>query len=736
MNDPALGKPLDTRPPEITGIRDNAYKELISRGVPKDLIIRAMGGENPTYLGEMLKRAPEQIGGAVGAVAGGVLLKNPMGVTSGSTIGAGVGGMAGKAIGLATGAEQVPEGGAMSAIGQAGVEQAGYNLAGVGISKLAAAGKGITNLMPVEGAANITKTAKRFNIPIDASDISQKPVFSMIEEAARKSPFSAQSMVARDIQAVKGSQAMVDDIRTTFNATANDMKGIDLFKLWDDARKEKKAIWTQIENKKWDDHRDTILPEIAKRQEEITVTRNVPSKMLGPDGKPVMTQVSHKEIRTDPSAMVDMRPVAGKANEVLEVLKEVNKNKEGLPPSDIGHTLEAAGLLKDIVDKPDFIEWETVHKLRSLLLRTERQMGINKELAASNVRRLNSEITDQMGITASNMGDESYNSWVKARAITNAKHEKLDNELFDTLNNKVAKNPDAVRQLLLANDTPVKLREIRKIMGEKRWADVQSSAIDDFFTKSSDVAPEFTEPVLNGKKMMDRMKREGGSLSVLLSPEARQAMTDAGRTLMAIQAKGAPLLGMGVATTQHSAVSSLMSGAIHDTALIALAAPATFSKAVLTNPRLVSVIAKQSESKLGSPESISRVGKFVSSVLPKEMSDKVMEAYSKLPAGSMPSGTLRLMNLVNESVKGQKDKEAQIEAAFNNIAPTEIKSPAIKTKLGDVIKGENHARIRASSPDAKGGKTGFVTTDGQFVDRKQGANIVGQTKPLHSSDLK
>ena len=69
-----------------------------------------------------------------------------------------------------------------------------------------------------------------------------------------------------------------------------------------------------------------------------------------------------------------------------------------------------------------------------------------------------------------------------------------------------------------------------------------------------------------------------------------------------------------------------------------------------------------------------------------------------------------------------------------------IKSPAIKTADGRIVEGPNHPAIRDAGTE---GKEGFTTTNGQFVDRKDGAAIAkinnqapADTRELHSEDLK
>lgn len=73
-----------------------------------------------------------------------------------------------------------------------------------------------------------------------------------------------------------------------------------------------------------------------------------------------------------------------------------------------------------------------------------------------------------------------------------------------------------------------------------------------------------------------------------------------------------------------------------------------------------------------------------------------------------------------------------------------IKCAAIQAKSGQVFEGKSHAAIFISQPKGllKGAEQGFVTENGEFVDRYEAAEIAfkaGQTKklesPLFSEDL-
>ena len=350
-----------------------------------------------------------------------------------------------------------------------------------------------------------------------------------------------------EIKQVKGFQAFEDDIRNSFNATLSETKGTNVAQLWNDAKENKDVIWKNIENTAWDEHRAAMTPKIQANQRTFTVTENQPVQAKAPDGSPFTynNPVSTQVTRTDPIAQVDTRPALKGAQKVLDNLEAINNSD--LTPSSIGYKLEAVSTIKQLLKQPENLEFDTAHKLQSLLGRMERQMTANQELAARNIRAFRGNILDEMGETAKRLGEEQ--SWMKARTLTKLRHERLDNGLFNSVNNAAANNPDSVRNILAGNDTPIKMQEVRKIMGARQldedghlvstdnWQKVQAVGISDMLTAASKPVAGFTGTIADGRALKNVLKQKGGSIDIMLDPEMKTAMNNYANLAFSVQSK-------------------------------------------------------------------------------------------------------------------------------------------------------------------------------------------------------
>lgn len=580
------------------GVRDKAYAELKRRGFNDNQIVSALEGQNPTFWGQLVQDAPEQIGGIVGGAAGTVAFRSPAGKAAGSTAGAAIGGAISKGVQdtyrWATGDVRAPQSSEDLAhdISQSATRQGLIQAAGVGIGAAGNLAKnmvanpvkimrGTLNPMPISDAAEIVGQAEKYDIPVKVSDISSNPVYSSMNAAASKSSATAPGMKLIDMEQVKGLQRAEADlrnrfsidgaspdrtkqiagdlnnrakavnlaldkqaelaknqtvqgieqnIRNDFNAKLNEKNGAELSKMLDDALKDKRKVWGEYENQLWNeafDLADSAIAQKAAANPEIQAAKETLSKYPGMASGPAFEKFQ-KELNATVGA-VDISAIKQLAQQKLDALA---KNKG------IGSTAMGEPLLKQIMQLDNSLPFGDAKVLRTALMKAQESMAANKDVAIGDAKQFVKMLTDKMGTTADSLGADVKYAWKTARAFTSMKHDKLEDEMLKSAINKISDNPDAMSSFIFQNNSPERTLQIRKLMGAEKWNEVRSIAADKFLADSYERIPGLSQPVVNGKKLLESLDKTKGSLRVLFTPEQISELTKQGQAMQSLQTKG------------------------------------------------------------------------------------------------------------------------------------------------------------------------------------------------------
>ena len=283
-----------------------------------------------------------------------------------------------------------------------------------------------------------------------------------------------------------------------------------------------------------------------------------------------------------------------------EAQRLLSQAEQGLPGG------EASRILRQVMEKPERVTFQSAARLRSDLLRVTRS---SHELIAGQARaaaqRLSRVIDDAMESSAKAAGPQVEEAWRVANQGYKAGAQTFNSKLVRDL---AGRQPEAVVDGILRSNKPGSVRLARKAIGDEQvWRSLQREYVERLMTRDGiDAAGQ----VLKGQKMLTQMRRFGESGRELLGAPQHAELEKLAQVLQTTQeltGKGAGGLSMR-AVPEGLALSLLATGRPGIAASVVI--PPIAIGHLFTNPTTVRILTRGFRAPAGSREALRAFGQI------------------------------------------------------------------------------------------------------------------------------
>jgi len=344
----------------------------------------------------------------------------------------------------------------------------------------------------VEAGETLSKFTQKGFAPLTASQASEGFLTDTIEGAVENAFLGGRLRKLKDVTQPKALESVTKNFVDSLGSASTPRQAGLIFQ---DISSGNKKAWNESAQRLYDNIDEVLGGTI----ENVPIIEEVATGVLDSAGKMITQQVqtgARKEIVG--GARIDMTRVKGFVEDVIirrgEIIQKVAPGTPG------------TSILNQMLGVADNAPFSNAQFLRSNLLRVAREEGISSKVAG----KIAGMIDETMEAGAKHLDGPAKDAWRRANKFFKGGSKRFNSDLGVKL--AKAHPSEIVKTIFSGSGTPDKIKNARKIIGEKGWKDVKAS---------------FLQSVFDGSLVPGSFPTEGAIKATGLSSKLRSFGTDA-----------------------------------------------------------------------------------------------------------------------------------------------------------------------------------------------------------------